>query len=82
MRVRKPIAELAADVKRVVIVGGGYMGTTVAKQLDLMDGFHVVSFACSSDYALSVSISVALTDHSCSLWIFTGTDIDRPEGVF
>eukprot|EP01043_Picozoa_sp_COSAG02_P018859 COSAG02_NODE_892_length_16138_cov_14.599875_13_plen_1256_part_00 len=41
MRVTSPIAELAADIKRVVIVGGGYLGTTVAKQLDLMDGYHV-----------------------------------------
>ena len=41
MRVTSPIAELAVDVKRVVIIGGGYLGTTVAKQLDLMDGYHV-----------------------------------------
>ena len=33
-----------------------------------------MSFACSADNASSVSISVALTDHSCSLWIFTGTE--------
>lgn len=41
MRVTSKIAELAADVKRIVVVGGGYLGTTVAKQLDLMDGYHV-----------------------------------------